>query len=234
MALHRKIDALLSLNPDIAVVSECAEPERLRERIADHSVIDDFVWVGRNPNKGLAVLTFNGYSARVMAAHDPGLEYVVPVEIRGGVPFTLFGVWAQNLSGGNYRKDQPGPFRLALDRYHELLTAGPAVVAGDLNNNVIWDRPGWPINHADAVEILDKHGLASVYHSVTGEPQGRERTPTIYWRDRTKDGPTYHLDYIFVPTLWLDRINGFHVGSFEDWCGSGLSDHVPLVVDISP
>jgi len=24
------------------------------------------------------------------------------------------------------------------------------------------------------------------------------------------------------------------VGSFEDWCGARLSDHVPLVVDVVP
>ena len=32
MALDRKIDALLALKPDIAIVAECAEPERLRIR----------------------------------------------------------------------------------------------------------------------------------------------------------------------------------------------------------
>jgi len=24
------------------------------------------------------------------------------------------------------------------------------------------------------------------------------------------------------------------VGTFEDWCGAGLSDHVPIVVDVKP
>ena len=32
MALDRKVDVLLDLAPDIAVVCECAEPERLRLR----------------------------------------------------------------------------------------------------------------------------------------------------------------------------------------------------------
>ena len=68
MALHRKIDALLRLEPDVAVISECAEPERLRARSAEDWLQGEPVWIGDNPNKGLAVLTFNGYSARL---HQP-------------------------------------------------------------------------------------------------------------------------------------------------------------------
>ena len=32
MALHRKLDALRSLKPDVAVICECAEPERLLQK----------------------------------------------------------------------------------------------------------------------------------------------------------------------------------------------------------
>ena len=35
MALDRKVEGLLALKPDIAVISECAEPARLRARGAD-------------------------------------------------------------------------------------------------------------------------------------------------------------------------------------------------------
>ncbi|NNC43478.1 MAG: endonuclease/exonuclease/phosphatase family protein, partial [Acidimicrobiia bacterium] len=79
---------------------------------------------------------------------------------------------------------------------------------------------------------LEDRGLASVYHETTGEQQGQELTPTIYWRDRSEAGPTYHLDYIFPPTYWLKDVREFNVGSFDNWCGSGLSDHLPLVVDV--
>ena len=33
MALHRKFGALMSLKPDVAVVCECADPERLWSKI---------------------------------------------------------------------------------------------------------------------------------------------------------------------------------------------------------
>jgi hypothetical protein len=65
MALHRKFDALLRLQPDIAIICECAEPERLRSLRDLPTLTGDPVWSGRNPHKGLAVLTFNGYAARL-------------------------------------------------------------------------------------------------------------------------------------------------------------------------
>jgi hypothetical protein len=37
---------------------------------------------------------------------------------------------------------------------------------------------------------------------------------------------------VFVPRPWAGLISELTVGSFEEWCGSGLSDHVPVVVDL--
>lgn len=229
MAIHRKAEPLLALNPDVAVIGECADPHQLAEK-APH--LPTPVWKGHHKHKGLAVFTFNGYSARRRYTYDRSLDHLLPVHIEGPQSFDLLAVWALNLSGGNYRKDQPGPLRIGLDVYKRFLMSGRTIVTGDLNNNVIWDRPGWPINHIDAVEILDRYGLASVYHERTGEAQGVELTPTIYWRDRTLRGPTYHLDYAFIPHDWLPRVTRFEIGTFGDWVGSGWSDHVPLVLDI--
>jgi hypothetical protein len=233
MALDRKFAALRALRPDVAVISECAEPERLAAKLPLMRLGVDLVWVGRNPHKGLAVLGFKGARVRLLSGHDPGLEFIAPVRVEGPATFTLLAVWAQNVSGGHTRKDQPGPLIPALARYRDLLTAGPAAVAGDFNNNVFWDRPGWAINHANAVAALESLGLVSAYHAVRGEAQGAERTPTHYWRDRKKDGPTYHIDYIFIPRDWQGRLREMRVGRFAAWCGSGLSDHVPLVVDVA-
>jgi exodeoxyribonuclease-3 len=76
-------------------------------------------------------------------------------------------------------------------------------------------------------------GLASAYHALRSEQQGQETVPTHYWRDRKKDGPTYHIDYVFLLTQWLGGVRELAVGSFEGWCGSGLSDHVPILVDVN-
>jgi len=233
MALHRKLDALRRLAPDIAILSECACPERLQARGALDEISSDPVWIGDNPNKGLAVLAFNGYRLRLAPEFQPTLRHLAPVHITGPAVCNLLAVWAQNVSGGNVRKRQAGPLRRGLTKYRRFLSEGPAIVAGDFNNNVIWHKPGYWINHGVSVEILESYGLVSTYHTCTGERQGEETLPTLYWRDRRKDGPTYHIDYLFLPQAWVDRIRGFSVGSFEEWCGSGLSDHVPITVDVA-
>jgi len=233
MALHRKLDALLRLRPDIAVVCECAQPKRLQELSGRANIGSDPVWIGRNRHKGLAVFAFNGYAARLAEPFYPSLRYIAPVRITGPTHCNLLAVWAQNASAGIGRKHQLGPLRRALGRYRSFVSEGPSIVAGDLNNNAIWHRPGWRINHLATVSILERHGLVSAYHAVTGEEQGSETVPTIYWRDRKKDGPTYHIDYIFLPAAWIDRIQELTVGTYEDWCGSALSDHVPIVVDVN-
>jgi len=230
MALERKAERLLALKPDIAVVCECAEPSRWR-RAADW-IEQAPVWIGENPSKGLAVFTFNGYTARLAEAYDRALRYIAPVHIGGPTACNLLAVWAQNASGGITRKHQLGPLRRALSKYRPFLAEHPSIIAGDLNSNAIWDKPGWRINHSAKVAIMEKLGLVSAYHRLRDEPHGQETEPTLYWRDRRKDGPTYHIDYIFLPIPWIAKVRDLRVGSFEEWCGSGLSDHVPIVAEI--
>jgi endonuclease/exonuclease/phosphatase family protein len=236
MALHRKLSALLALRPDVAVLSECASPERLAERLGAGVLDGAPVWIGANRDKGLAVLAFNGYRARLADdLYRRSLRFIAPVRIEGPTSFNLLAVWAQNFSDGIRRKRQPGPLRLALTRhYREFLGTGPAIVAGDFNNNIFWDKPGYLINHSHTVSLLERYGLVSAYHHARGEAQGEETEPTHYWRDRKKDGPTYHIDYVFLPRAWAADMREMSVGSFEHWCGARLSDHVPLAVDIVP
>lgn len=234
MALHRKVDALLSLRPDVAVISECAEPERLRRLSKTSWIENDPVWIGGKDIKGLAVFGFNGYRVSLSPDYWPNLRYIAPVHVDGPIGFNLLAVWAQNASGGIMRKHQLGPLRRAFARYRSFLAEAPVVAAGDFNSNAIWDKPGWRINHMTMVEAMRKRGLVSAYHEVSGEAHGEETVPTIYWRDRTRHGPTYHIDYVFLPRSWLHAVNQFSIGGFDDWCANGLSDHVPLVIDVMP
>jgi len=194
MALHRKKDALLALKPDIAVVCECAQPDILADRATADWIESDPVWIGDNPNKGLGIFTFNDFSARLHQPFFPTLRHIAPVEISGPVELNLLAAWALNLSGGVSRKHQLGPLRRSFTKYRGFLAAERVVVAGDLNNNAIWDRPGWRINHMTKVAILEKLGLRSAYHEWTGDPQGGETMPTHYWRDRKKERRS-HLSY---------------------------------------
>ena len=229
---HRKIDALMALRPDVAVISECAEPELLAARGPMPEMPCPPAWIGRNRNKGLGIFALGDSIIQTLPRVHAGLHWILPVEVHGPARFNLLGVWAQNASAGIRKKANPGPLRESLAFYRGFLGAAPAVAAGDFNNHILWDKPDWRMNHADAVVAMEELGMVSGYHAHRGIAQGAEREPTHYWRDRTKEGPTYHIDYIFLPATWLPAMTGFEVGSFEDWCGNGLSDHVPLVAEV--
>ena len=233
MALHRKMAALMRWAPDVAVISECARPDILAARGGPEFAADKCVWVGENVNKGLGVFGFGETGVALARPHKGYLRHIAPVAITGAMTFNLLAVWAQNASGLTNRKHQLGPLRRALNAYGDFI-GSRTIVGGDLNNNVFWDRPGWRVNHAAAVARLEAHGLVSAYHERMGEAQGSETLPTLYWRDRKKDGPRYHIDYAFLPRAWLAAIRRFEVGSFEDWCVKGLSDHAPLLLDLDP
>jgi len=49
---------------------------------------------------------------------------------------------------------------------------------------------------------------------------------------RAGGGPAYHIDYVFLPAAWIGKVNHLSVDTFETWCGAGLSDHVPVIVDV--
>ena len=237
MAFHKKLPALKSMAPEVAVIGECASPDVFTSKArGDRSVtkyFDQMEWTGINEHKGLAAFCRRGYSMRVDPSHDASLKYILPLHVDGPVPFKLLAVWAQNMNDGVTRKDQPGPFRMALDHYAEFLSSGPVVIAGDFNNSVIWDKPGWPINQATANDILDGQGIVSAYHELRNESHGSESFPTLYWRDRKLRGPRYHLDFVYAPREWLP-LSTLEVGSFRKWTGTGLSDHVPLRLTYSP
>jgi len=108
------------------------------------------------------------------------------------------------------------------------------VVAGDFNSHVRWDKPGKINNHANAIAEMASAGLASACHVNRGVEHGAENVPTQYWRDRRKDGHTFHIEYIFLPSHWLPFITKLSVGTFKDSCGNKSGDHAPLTVEIDP
>jgi hypothetical protein len=204
-----------ALSPHVAVLQECARP-------ADAS--PDVRWAGENPNQGIAVLTANGYAAEPILIDADVPRWMVPYRITGPVEFTLLAVWALPDRGSYSRAVCHG-----IDALAELITAGPAVVAGDFNANPVFDRKRRDWTYATIEARLHALGLASAYHAFHGEAPGQESRATYYhmWRQDL----AYHLDYCFVPRAWLPTIQRVDVGGWEEW--KGRSDHRPVIVDLS-
>ena len=225
MGLARKFDELCSLRPDIAVLSEAACPSALRSKLPQIADLP-IVWVGDNANKGLAVISFNGSDLVLDASYLRTNEYVAPVHVNGARPFRLLAVWDHNDRKEGLNK-RPGPLLRSLNDSASFCQCNDLVMAGDFNNNPRWDRANGPNNMAVIADELAKRGLTSLYHHQTKDAFGAESRGT-YWHYRRTP---YHIDYIFVPTRWLEHLVSFEVGSFDRWCNKGLSDHAPLIAE---
>ena len=117
-------------------------------------------------------------------------------------------------------------------RYRTFLGERPAVIAGDLNSNTIWDKPGWRINHLDQGQ--DPRGELWPGQRLSCNPRrgAWSGAADSHWRDRTKDGPTYHIDYVFLPAAWIGKVSQQPSVPSVDWCGAVVPTTCRWVVDV--
>lgn len=240
MAVHRKLDTVLQrLRPDVLVLSECAAESTLTAKYPGPVPWTSMAWAGKipdppkNPDKGLAVMTFGDYRIQATRPVEPMMEWVVLADIAGPLPFSLIAVWAMNHRASNIKAfPQSNPQPAAALNAYRIDSSGPTILAGDFNHNVSWDG-GMPFakQHARTLDAAKRAGLVSAYHHHLREAQGAETTPTLYWRGAGQK--SYHIDYAFIPDEWLPKLREVSAGSKQEWIDSGLSDHVPLVVDLA-
>jgi exodeoxyribonuclease III len=242
MAFHAKHPLVDALNPDIAVISECACPEILAAKAPEFVAglgAKAIAWVGTNPNKGLGVFAYNGLTLKHLGPVEPTHKWFLPVRVSGpgrrpGTAFDLMAVWSFHYFPEIARTLRTNLVEMALSATPELGACRPLVVAGDFNNHTKWDRKNKATNFANVLEYLTDRGLISAYHHWHECAVGEEAHVTHFWRDWRKDSPhNCHIDYVFLPQDWAGRMTEFALGSYEDWTGTRVSDHVPLVVDVA-
>lgn len=229
---HRKISALSALAPDVAIVQECADLGTLARKAPEFTPTDA-LWTGRNPDRGLGVFSFGPYRLARAGRDDATITYALPTRVLGPSTFNLVALWS-HYGTTPVRVASLGPTLLALRAFSGFLMEHPSIMAGDLNNHVRWDKPGKASNHATTVTASAALGLISAYQAFFGLEQGAERHPTLYWRNRSPTGPTFHIDYVFVPQVATGLLQRVSVGSYAKWIAKGLSDHAPVIVDFLP
>lgn len=218
-----KAPHLLELEPDVAVLPECADLHEIGD-----GALSRVGWTGRNPRKGLGVFVRPRLRAVVDGSWEPWREWWLPVRIESvaGATLDLLAVWAFN-----HRGQEPGPRQgrshRAIEHYRPFLERQRAVVIGDFNDNVRWDTPSYP-SFRRTVELLDEAGYVSVYHERSGEKQGAESGASLFWY-RHQDRP-YLVDYAFVPRAWLPAVRRFELGDPARWLAWG--DRVPLILEL--
>lgn len=225
MAFRKKASFILTHKPDLLIVPECEHPDKLVFSV-DTPKPTDTLWFGKNMNKGLAIFSYCGFRFKVLENHNEAFKMIIPIAVTGGLfDFTLLLIWAYNPD------DKDGRYITqvwkAINHYDELLTDKPIMLVGDFNSNTIWDYLKYRLGtHSAVVKKLEDKGIFSTYHTYHKQTQGAEEHPTFYLY-RHKDKP-YHIDYCFVSTDFLGKLQSVEVGDYDFW--TKYSDHVPVIV----
>ena len=208
--LEKKLAALSSLSPDLAIIAESSKP------VGESS---QNLWFPSGVSKlGIHVKAWGLYQLeRLPIADLPNC--VVPVRVTGPKNFYLLAVWTW--PAPSYIK----AFMNALAAYSDLFEKGQVVIAGDFNGNPIFDKPGTRLKWGDAFSSLSERGLVSAYHHANTESYGGESHATHHFQRKTER--PFHIDFCFVPKSWTEDGFQSYIASGENW--STLSDHFPLV-----
>jgi hypothetical protein len=225
MGLYHKFDRLLTLRPDVAVIQECAGPERDDAR-GWHPPCTDRDWIGFNADKGLGVFTFGDLRIRRHKTYSDAFSLYLPVQIYGRCRLNLLGVWV-----ADYRRIPSGSSNdpvSAIRYYRRFLSGGPSVVAGDFNMlpQQMSHRTNAPAGRS-LVELLARAGLRNA-DSVPIDGSSSNVLKRTHYHQR-RPGRGFVADYIFIPRRETPRLSAFEVCDPRDWIQ--WSDHVPLVAE---
>ena len=135
--------------------------------------------------------------------------------------FHMIAVWpyATKIRLNSYRQAHQG-----LEKHRDWILESPTIVLGDFNQSRKIKGDGWK----SLVKLTNDLGLTSAYHEHFKQEFGEESSPT-YFHLGDELNP-FHLDYCFLPKQWVQYITSVEVKPYDQY--KGISDHVPLIVDL--
>lgn len=224
-AFRKKFEIISSLNADLYVIQECEHPNESQHKKYEEWA-ENFVWIGDTKNKGLAIFARPEIKLEKLdwsnQYRDHFVKHFLPCRVNQD--FDLLGVWTHRNNSPNF--GYIGQFWKYLQVNKTKLNS--TIIAGDFNSNVIWDEWDRWWNHSDVVMELKELGIESLYHKFTGEAQGNETNPTLYFQKKLER--PYHIDYVFGPQKFSDKLIKIEIGQIDKWLG--ISDHMPILCEI--
>lgn len=221
MALRKKAKAVLALSPDILIVPESEHPEKINFQGVEYNS----VWIGDNPNKGLAVYGFNGVSLELESSYTDQFRHIAPINVTfNGFEFSILAVWTMPCSEPREQR-YIGQVYYSIDHYKGFIDQKTLIV-GDFNWNLGFDTGKKKANFSSVLDTFSKMGIESAYHRQNNEAFGRESQNTFFMY--RKEEKQYHIDYCFHGSYWASRLQSVEIGQYDGW--KEYSDHAPLVV----
>ncbi len=119
-AFRKKFNKILSLKPDILIIPECENEEKLKFGKLTPKP-NDFFWYGDNPNKGIGIFSYSKYKFELLNEFNPRFKYIIPLKVIGkNHSFILFAIWAMN-NKENIQESYIGQIWNAINYYSRLL-----------------------------------------------------------------------------------------------------------------
>lgn len=225
MAFRKKCEKVLIFSPDILVVQECENIEKISFENLSIKPSDSF-WFGNNENKGVAIFTFNQYKIiKNPIDHNTNFQFIIPLQIinNDNFIFNLIAVWTQNTNNLDYSTQ----IWSAIKHYQEFIESKESVIAGDFNTSSVFDKPNKESNHSNLVKKFQEMGIESVFHHFLSETQGEETKPTLYFLRKKEQ--KFHIDYCFVSKHFQNCFKKIEIGNYDDFIQ--FSDHMPLICE---
>jgi hypothetical protein len=96
MAFRKKADFIPTYKPDILIVPECENLDKLTFD-PNKPKPTDLLWFGTNENKGLGIFSYCHFKVKLLKNHNRELKMIIPISVTGGqLDFTLYAIWANN------------------------------------------------------------------------------------------------------------------------------------------
>ena len=222
MAFRKKFQEVISEEIDLVVIQECENQHKLVASFKDLKY-NEIIWYGKNPNKGIAIISFNEAKIKLRKEFNEDFEYILPIELTlRRKKINLFAIWAMPFKNSP-AKSYVGQIWRAVNYYEKLLEKN-SILIGDFNSNSIWDNKRKVGNHSSLVELLNNYGIVSLHHHLKKEQHGSETEPTLYLLKQERK--PFHIDYCFVPKKFISNKTNIQIGKYKDWITK--SDHMPI------
>ena len=222
---RKKIDNILEIKPDIVVIQECENLERLRAFCKEKIPLKSFWFGGFYPHRGVGVFFYKDYQILSME-NNISIEFIVPMKIMNKFEFHLFAIWAMAPMGKDKGKSYTYQIEKTVTKYGDILKNNLSILIGDYNTPNIEkpvEKTGFMV-----IEEFKKLEIFSAYHEYFEKDYGKHNQYTFYQHKNTEF--KHMLDYCFASKSIIERISNVEIGKYEDWIK--FSDHCPLIVDI--
>ena len=98
MRFRDDIERICQLKPDLLIIPESEKIDRIDSKKLNSNGVSDTFWIGDNPNKGLAIFTFNNFKINIYEKYSEKFKYILPVTIsKDSISYRVIAVWTKKV-----------------------------------------------------------------------------------------------------------------------------------------